>query len=325
MNNRERNKFVLDYVRHSVSMGDFSVSGFRLLMDCPLPECQDSRKREHFYVNREWYGWHCYRQGVRGSLKDLVLANPLLWAPVRTLDDRGTSRLTNLTTLPNDLVPLTEVSDRIFASQRRRAYEYALRRGVSPAQIHDYRLAVKEGDPRLWFPYWDDESKVIFRMGRVVELPGDSPLDLLKTWDEGTPDKPLYGSHVRKPTGYCLLVEGVFDHFVTPHSFSLMGSTITQTQADRLEQWWDDGHVDRVFLLLDPDAKEKGRREIAKLRRRGIPASAVFLEGTDDDPGKIGAGTMGRVSRSLAATPTRVLTTTPFLTLRVPPPTFETP
>lgn len=325
MNSRERNKFVLDYVRHAVQMGDFTVSGFRLLMDCPLPECQDSRKREHFYVNREWYGWRCYRQGVRGSLKDLVLGNPLLWAPVRTLDDRGTARLSGVTKLPDDLIPLTEVSDRIFASQRRRAYEYALRRGASPAQIHDYRLAVKQADPRLWFPFWNDQAEVVFRMGRVVELDGDPPLDLLKTWDEGTSDKPLYGSHVRKPSGHLLLVEGVFDHFVTPHSFSLMGSTITPTQADTLEQWCKDGLLDRVFLLLDPDAKDKGKREVVKLRKRAIPASVVFLEGTDSDPGKLGAGTMGRISRSLAALPRARLTAEPFLRLHVPHSEFATP
>lgn len=326
MSTRELNKTILEYVRRAVELGDYEVSGFRLLMRCPLPECQEARKQEHFYVNREWYGWKCYRQGVQGSLRDLVLANPLLWAPVRSLDDRGQARLSaDVHRLPDDLVPLTEVSDRIFASHRRRAYEYALRRGISPAQIHDYKLAVKQADPRLWFPFWTPEGETVFRMGRLIETPGDPPVEAIKTWDEGVPDKPLYGSHVRKPTGFLALVEGVVDHFVTPHSCSLMGSTITTSQADTVEQWCRDGLVDRVFGLFDPDAKDKARREILKLRRRGVNAAACFLERTDSDPGKLGAGVMGRVSRALGAVACSTLASRPFLTLHVPPPAFATP
>jgi hypothetical protein len=316
MNRIELSNFVLTYVTRQVIAGDFEVSGFRLLMDCPFPDCQTARKRRHFYVNREWYGWRCYRKGEHGSLKDLVLENPRLWSPVRRLDDRGTSRGASSPSLSlADLVPLVEDSPRVFASFRARAYKYALSRGMTPAQIADYKVAAKPLDDRLWFPFWTPDGECTFRMGRILGGEG------VKTYEEGLADKPLYGSHVRKPSGFAVLVEGVFDHFATPHSYALMGSAyLTEQQQATLRAWLAAGVIDRVFWLSDPDAKDKARGQVLRARREGFPATACFLEGRDDDPADLGPGLMGRVVNELAGHSASSLRARPFLRCLLPPP-----
>lgn len=314
MTRTELNKFVMQYVTRQIIAGDYEVSGFRLLLDCPLPECQSARKSRHFYVNREWYGWRCYRQGEHGSLKELVLENPRVWSAVRRLDDRGQSRGLSAASLDlSDLVPLVEDHPSVWPSLRAAAYKYALSRKVTPAQVNDYKLSAKPLDPRLWFPFWDKAGRCVYRMGRWIDSFPDT--GAVKTYEEGTPDKPLFGSHVRKPEGYAVLVEGVFDHFVTPHSFAIMGSHLTGTQIVTLEEWVREKRIDRVFWLYDPDAKEKARREVLYARKKGIPATACFLEGTDSDPGALGVATMGRVVKALSAFSLASLRARPFLTV----------
>jgi hypothetical protein len=211
-----------------------------------------------------------------------------------------------------DLVGLLEHSLKVRGSLRTRAYKYALSRGVTPAQVVDYKLSVKPLDGRLWFPVWDTGGTVHFRMGRVI---GDDPG--IKTIEEGDGSKPLYGSHVRSPSGFVALVEGVFDHFATPDSYATMGSHVSPSQLETMLGWQTTGQVRSFIGLYDPDAKDKARSQCLYLRKSGLNASVCFLEGTDADPAELGVGVMKQAIRWLRSFRPEQLQAMPFLTAQV--------
>ena len=139
----------------------------------------------------------------------------------------------------------------------------------------------------MYFPYWDEEGTLTFWMGRAMKTVIEP-----KTIEPDNASKPLYGRHVTKLSGILppLLVEGVFDHFVTPSSYALMGSGITGSQIATLRL---DG-VRTVALLQDPDASESMKMNSKKMGKFGIKSHMVMLSG-DKDPAMIGANKMADI------------------------------
>lgn len=310
---------ILDYVLSHIRSGDYAESGeFRLVMDCPLPECRGAaRKSRHWYLNREWYGWRCYRTGRGGSLRDEALSRPGVWSEVvssgLSAGSRGPRKAPGLLR-DLGLVPLADAAGKAPDGQIRASYRYLEGRGVTARQITDYRLCVRPFEARVWFPYWLPDGRVPFAAGRRTD--SDDPP---KTVELGDGDKPLYGSHVSPPHGgLVVLVEGWADHFATPRSYALMGSDLTRSQVEDLTAWASGGRLDRILLVCDPDAKDKARHLVGRLRR-AVPASAaLFLEGCGGaDPDKLGRGVMGEIVRQVEALPAWEIAATPHLTASV--------
>lgn len=310
-----------EYILQQAAAGDYHPSGpFRLVFDCPLPECRlASRKVRHFYVNKDWYGFRCYRTGTTGSFKDLVLANPVRW---RALHAAERSQQELATVNYDGFIPLDEATPRpgMPASWIGVAYEYCMKRGLTPADIVRYRVCLLPWEPYVYFPVWNDDGEVYWWFARL--LPGfDESPQVPKTKEPPSSSKPLFGSHVLKKTPEAVtLVEGVFDHVATPDSFATMGSFLSYTQIDKLRSLYLTAQIDRVFLIRDPDAKDKARSEVLHIRRAGIPAVAVFIEDrANRDPNDLGHRVMAKIVQELRAIPLDVITGSPFLTASVPP------
>lgn len=156
------------------------------------------------------------------------------------------------------------------------ATRYLLSRGVTESQVTRYAVSVKPCDGRVWFPYWEN-GQVTWAMGRSLGFAEPKTLDMGE-------DKPLYGPHVSKPVGDVFVVEGIFDHLVTPSSVALCGSTISRRQLFSLCSL----EPVRVFVLLDPDAEEKSIRVSQECRSAGLRAWPVLWRGNDKDPSALG-------------------------------------
>jgi len=237
--------------------------------------CPGCDKPEHLYVHRSKALYICFRCGLRGGLlKDLV-GRKSEWRRLCRLSEAREGPSEAEVDLGGCLYPLTgEAPPR--GTPVAGATRYCLRRGLNQSQISRYMVSAKPFDGRVWFPYWS-RGRLTWAIGR--SMGAVEP----KTLDMGS-DKPLFGLHVYRPVGDVFLVEGVFDHFATPGSLALCGSTISHTQLAELVSL----ELSRVFVLLDPDAEEKALQVAESCRSAGLKAYPVLLRGNDKDPADLG-------------------------------------
>lgn len=179
-----------------------------------------------------------------------------------------------------------------------KALRYCKKRGMTDSQINEYQVAIKPGENRVYFPYWNQRFEVTFFTARLYVENSDEP----KTIELASSDKPLYGRHVAPLGKSVVLVEGVFDHFATPGSYALMGSCITKPQLFQLKA---DG-VTRAFLIMDHDAKLTCYQQTAAIAAAGITPFPVFIEDTEKDPAQLGREAMrGLVQKLMSASFTK--------------------
>jgi len=290
---------VYQYVKLHIESGAYNLSGNELYMECP--DCGDET---HFSVNLTNGFYNCFKCPNGGRLSSVIVNNRSEWKKLThnlmTKDFIGNKKTGNIV-LPKNAF---NVYDVLYPSKTKprkkhisnslslcgRAFSYCIGRGLSVEQIRDYDVYVCPGDPRVYFPYWDKTGKVVYYMGR--KMMGDDNVE--KTKDAENSEKPLFGRHVTVLTDSVILVEGVFDHFVTPNSYALMGSSINVEQVLQLRK--DD--VKRVFVLGDPDASEKAYIMAKKLRSFRFKAFPVYLH-TNGDPGKMGREKMVNMAENL--------------------------
>jgi len=294
MNKRE----VLNHITSMVFSGEyiFSDDTNQLIVSCPFCETDSG----HFYVNIEKFLYHCFKCKVGGSLKNEIYRNLESWTKLR----RHLISTTNLKTfriseLVDDsktlLIPIFEAlelgeDDLGYSSLAVKAYKYCINRGMTRGQVADYHVSVVRFENRVYFPYWNKINKIIFYTGRQL----DDIDDGVKTIEMVNSSKPLFGRHIHQWHDYVVLVEGVFDHFVTPHSYAIMGSSITQQQINQLR----DDHIQRVFLLCDPDAEKGMLFSANKLARGGVKTFPVFMAG-NKDPAELGWAKMANIVEQL--------------------------
>lgn len=289
-----------DIYQHVVShlrAGTANVRGDEIGVVCPNSTCDD--EGGHFSVNRKGM-FNCYKCHLSGTLLPIISRNRSEWLSLLRTPHDGYCPSTGRG-FPVCGTPIAEV-DRGGVPRHKKgdalvmtalaAKEYCLRRGMTNEQITKYRVSVKAFDPRVYFPYWNESGELTFWMGRATRTVVEP-----KTIEPSDSQKPLYGRHVRTVSGLVVLVEGVFDHFVTPDSYALMGSNITGTQIAMLRL----DHIKEVVLLQDPDAGAVMRDNARKLGKFGIKAHIAVLHG-DRDPADHGRKVMAGVVSSLRET-----------------------
>jgi DNA primase len=136
---------------------------------------------------------------------------------------------------------------------------------------------------RIVIPIHDEQGELIAYVGRAP----DSRIPKYR-FPKGFRKSPVrFNMHRARATGArnVIVVEGFFDTFALHHAghpaaVGLMGSTLSQHQADLLIN-----HFDRVFLLLDGDeAGRHGALAIAKTLTTRLPLTVISLEdGTQPD------------------------------------------
>jgi len=277
---------VYSYVANCIRNGSCEVNGRgEIGMQCPGCGADD-----HFSVNSKSGLYNCFRCSVSGSLVNQIGKQFGDWKKlVRTASGqssgyivrpRGVCSLDGHTVCGVLQGGVSEDNHSLLVAQARRAMKYCIGRGMTKTQVENYEVTIKSFDSRVYFPYWNENGEVVFTMGRAMN-------DVIKpkTLESGDTSKPLFGRHLQVLHNNVVLVEGVFDHFVTPASYALMGSAVVNQQIAQLGL---DG-VKRVFLLLDPEARTETRNAAIKLARHHFDVYPLLLDGwTKDDPAKLG-------------------------------------
>lgn len=283
---------VYQYVKSHIQSGAYDLAGDELFLACP--SCGNEN---HFSVNIKVGMYNCFKCEVGGRLASQIVNDKLEWK--RLTKNMSSGNLVG-SKRNDDKIELPKVSFEVHKSLYpdgtepkvhvknslnlcKRAFEYCVKRGLTNEQIRDYRVYIVPQDPRVYFPYWNANGEVTHYMGR--KMMGSD--DTLKTKDAGNSEKPLFGRHVNVHKDFVVLVEGVFDHFVTAQSYALMGSSVNEDQMLQLRA---DG-VSRVFVIGDPDASASATRQAKKLRGMRFSAFPVFLHSTKD-PAELGRETM---------------------------------
>ena len=271
-------------------LGGFTVNGREIFAPCP--QCGDEK---HFSLNADKWVFHCYKCGLGGGMR-------------REVVDAGLTHILREVSKPDPHVapasgkgwPLQPVvglaggdngtiHGKCLRRLRQKAYDYLSGRGVSGLEMETYRASVWKFKPFVYFPVWGDKGVPSFyfarRMGAGDPKSDHPPLSV-----------PLFGRHVRRCNDWVILVEGPFDHFATPQSYAVSGSSVNQTQIDQLKE----DQISRVFVVFDCGAGEQTRRSAMKLRRSGIDAFPVYLKG-EGDPDSMGRTTMASISSQLGA------------------------
>jgi hypothetical protein len=295
MNNRRcDSQSAVDYIRRQVQVGNCSVGGDRIKLDCPT--CGDTKK--HFYLYLSNFTAHCFRCGVHFSLREILTVSDLKF--FKSKNTRGTIKIRKSSALSSgwDAVPVCPVRDYDpgVDSVVHQVYWCCVNRGVTAQQIEQYAVSVRPWVPRIYFPVWDDHGNLIYWCSRTL-LDEEPRMDSMM----GS-NRPLYGRHVQQLTDQVILVEGVFDHFVTDRSYAILGPSVTEFQAATLRR---DG-VRRVFVVGDLDARAESRRSVRVLASQRIKAYSVHLSPSNQssnpnkkDPSDYGRAVMSGVVAQL--------------------------
>jgi len=170
---------------------------------------------------------------------------------------------------PQFIIPTIQET---FSSRSQRKHSNTFKtEEVKIQQIISYKPYVHKWEPTVYFPYWNESGEQTFYIGRRF-VDDDGP----KTLEPKSSTKPLFGLHVKRPKPVVFLVEGVFDHLMTPDSYAILGSMIT----------------------MDPDASDKCLNNAFRLNRSGLRAWPVMFGG-DKDPGDLGLAQMSGVCNHL--------------------------
>jgi len=288
---RKKNaKTLLDAFEKALKSGQFSKSGDEYVIHCPF--CDDSTG--HHYINLYKKMSYCFNSSCHASV---IFTTFFAGHNVRNIlateisnrkhRDKGQEAIDLSCPLKpifgHEASPLVSMP---VQATIRKVYNYCLSRGMTHKQIEEYKVSFKPYEGRAYFPYWNGDGQTVFWMGRAL---GDQ---LPKTAEKRGSEKPLFGRHVKRiRNGPVVLVEGVFDHFATPNSYALMGSSITASQIAALIE----DHIPRVFFIADPDASEAMQSMASALSGSHIEAYPVQLIGTTADPAELGREAMSKV------------------------------
>ena len=292
---------VYNYIKVHLNSGAYDAHGSsEVSMVCP--GCGDDG---HFSININKMKYNCYKCSIGGNLAQTVIKRRSEWRKLTqslaTTKDLVSGGNKGKIFFPKNAFNVYKSLYPDFAEPQKkhitnslslceRAFKYCRGRGLSKEQIRDYGIYVCPGDPRVYFPYWNGGGEITYYMGRKMM----GSIDVMKTKDAFEAEKPLFGRHVKVLRKMAVLLEGVFDHFVTPMSYALMGSSIGTEQMLQLRE---DG-VEKIFVIGDPDASEQADRIAKKLGNFRFQAFPVFLHSTSD-PGELGVKIMTEIVETL--------------------------
>jgi len=292
---------IYEYVISMLTSGDFTLKGDEVWMSCP--GCGDD---EHFSVNIKKGCFNCWKCIVGGFFLEHIGRDISRWRSlISRIDgeilsgeirkdisfDREVCSKPSMDIMDIYKTPVYNPDDtgNVFFSVATKAFKYLQNRGVKIQQIISYKPYVHKWEPTVYFPYWNESGEQTFYIGRRF-VDDDGP----KTLEPKSSTKPLFGLHVKRPKPVVFLVEGVFDHLMTPDSYAILGSMITEQQVSSLRKY----NIERIFVLMDPDASDKCLNNAFRLNRSGLRAWPVMFGG-DKDPGDLGLAQMSGVCNHL--------------------------
>lgn len=293
---KRRTNVVFDHIVSCLRTGAYTPgNGNEISLRCP--NCGDDEG--HFGINHKSGLYNCFKCPLSGNLASVILRNREIWqkifrrvypaAPPASKGGYFSFCSFGFESVVDIRLAKKDDKQDLLYLQATNIVNYCLGRGMTGKQIQEYHVLMRDFDSRAYFPYWDETGGVTFWMGRTTNDEIEP-----KTIERGNSQKPLYGRHIKIIKGEVVLLEGVFDHFVTPCSYALMGSNITAPQIIQLRE--DD--VKRIFLIMDPDAGEQSQRMARKLADFRFDVFPVVIQ-PYNDPAKLGRLEMVKIVRAL--------------------------
>ena len=245
--------------------------------------CPGCSKEDHLYLHKTRLMYFCFKCGLKGTEIGEVDGRRAEWRLfLSSLGEPREAPKKGQVDLGASMYPVTS-GEPPKGCPVQRAVRYLQSRGLTYAQMNRYMVSVRPLEGRVWFPYWVD-GEMTWAMGRAMGSQEPKTIDT-------TTDKPLYGLHVHRPPARSdvFLVEGVFDHFATPGSLAVCGSTVSRAQCFDLYSL----EPARVFVLFDPDAEEKALSASEQVRAAGMTCYPVLWRKNEKDPAELGRVLMG--------------------------------
>jgi len=271
-------------------------------VNCPF--CNDTRKR--LWINHRWglkdpvtgsLNLHlciCFNENCVATIKERRS-----WLYAEVMADVGDGSLDVVlpsfktrpaepvkAELPGDLVTLDHLPADHPACQylRDRAFDPALlgqRLGVGYCPVANWNVQMATG--RIIIPIMMD-GQLRGWQSRYIGDPPNKFVPKYYTMPGMRKTELLYNIDPARKYPYVVLVEGVTDVWkVGPVSVALFGKTLSATQELLISSIWNKG---TVYVMLDSDAADDGRKIVERLR--GRVGKCVLVELPDDrDPGDL--------------------------------------
>jgi DNA primase len=291
------------------------IGGTELRGRCPLPTHSSSRSRDSFAVNIARNVWSCrslscmQARGGRpgGNILDLVALMErcsIREAALRL--QQWSSAAPERFIVPRQASPDPVASEnqplRFALQYVDPTHPYLRSRGVSLQTIRTFGLGLYTGKGllrgRIVIPIHNASGQLIAYAGRAID--GQEPKYRFPAGFRKS--LVLYNLHraIATKTRTVIVVEGFFDaiavHQAGYCSVALMGSTLSQCQADLLTRQFD-----RAIVMLDGDpAGRQGTASILNVLAPRIPISVLALQ-QDEQPDRLRPADIHRLLRSTQA------------------------
>ena len=240
-------------------------------------------------------GFHCWRCGESSDMKGRLVKLFKMYAPsdttnefIRIIQDRRDSmkfetsfntdnmsiQVDDLVVLPKDFAPV-----RPNEEKSRDAYEYLIKRGLNDRIIHEYHIG---------FVGSDAEDKTM--RNRIV-FPSYDMFDTLNYWTsrdytgknkQKSKNPKTSKHHITFNEGLInwyepvTIVEGPFDHVVTPNSIPLLGkvmnedSSVFKSITERCRSF--------VRIFLDDDARKDALKIYSMLNKTSLHGRVLMVD-----------------------------------------------
>lgn len=260
-----------------------------LEFNCPF--CDAGRKKHKMGINLSKNAAHCWVCEWKGSVYSLLrkigAPNNLIEEYYRFKFSAVPSENREEVSLPEGFKRVIDVSEGVT---KRMLLGYLQKRNLSFADIDQYNIGYTvEGDfgGRIIIPSYDKQGSVNYLIARTI-----NPLEKKRYMNPHVSKNDIIFNELYVNWfAPVVLVEGVFDHLVTPNSVPLLGKEVHPLLLKKLME-----NGTSVILMLDGDKEgQKAATEAFQLLQSyGVPCTIVPLpEGKD--PSELGTTEIRRL------------------------------
>lgn len=259
---------------------------------CPFPDCTSSRTKKKLEVDlhtddqgkNHWACWVCQARGstIKSLLTQLGVSKDKVADILKFVHkgDQAFHTHSPLTvTLPKEYQSLVTASTTSIYANKVKQYLY--NRGLTDRDFIKYQIGyctTGEYSGRIIIPSFDKNNRLNYFTGRSYEK------NWMKYKNPELPKTFIPFENLINWNQPIIVCEGVFDAIsIKRNVIPILGKTIT----DFLLKSFLEHNVQKVFVALDPDAKQVALRYSEQLERIGIQVYLVNLP-DGKDPSDLG-------------------------------------
>ena len=270
---------ILDSVLGRPKRGLTSAKGEREY-NCPF--CDGGRNKYKMGVNLAINAAHCWLCEWKGSvyklLKSLDTPHDVIkeyydWSGFVSEEVEPSE-----VELPVGYVDIPSLSEDGYI--RNKVVRYLGKRHLDSKDIIRYRIGWDGDHFRIVIPSYDSKGNLNYYVARSFLVDDHQKYKNPHI----SKNEVIFNELFVDWTSRVVLVEGVFDHLVTPNSIPLLGKEVHDLLIRKLLE-----NGSKVVLMLDGDSEGQAasKKAFQKLARYGVPTQVVKLT-NDEDPSQLG-------------------------------------